>query len=82
MSKRRKRPDYVPVLENTTIKEIAKKLEKTPGQVVLRYLLQRNLVVIPKSVTPSRIQSNYEVIINVFFDRKIKQCLISFRLKY
>jgi len=57
----RKRPDYVPVLENTTIKEIAKKLEKTPGQVVLRYLLQRNLVVIPKSVTPSRIQSNYEV---------------------
>ena len=78
MSKRRKRPDYVPVLENTTIKEIAKKLEKTPGQVVLRYLLQRNLVVIPKSVTPSRIQSNYEVIINVFFDRKIKQCLISF----
>lgn len=79
MSKRRKRPDYVPVLENTTIKEIAKKLEKTPGQVVLRYLLQRNLVVIPKSVTPSRIQSNYEVIINVFFDRKIKQCLISFR---
>ena len=66
MSKRRKRPDYVPVLENTTIKEIAKKLEKTPGQVVLRYLLQRNLVVIPKSVTPSRIQSNYEVIINVF----------------
>ena len=49
------------VLENSTIKSIAEKLKRSTAQVILRYLMQRNLIVIPKSVTPARIQSNYNV---------------------
>jgi len=53
--------DYVSVLQNSTIKTIGEKLKRTTAQVILRYLIQRNLVVIPKSATPSRIKSNYDV---------------------
>lgn len=52
---------YKPVLEDVTINEISKRMNKTPAQVILRYLMQRNLIVIPKSVTASRIESNYQV---------------------
>ena len=53
--------DYVSVLQNATIKTIAEKLKRTSAQCILRYLIQRNIVVIPKSVTPARINSNYDV---------------------
>jgi 2,5-diketo-D-gluconate reductase A len=33
----------------------------TPGQVVLRWHLQIGNVVIPKSVTPERIEQNFDV---------------------
>lgn len=42
------------------IKNVAEKLGKTPAQVVLSWLAQRGIVILPKSVTPSRIQSNME----------------------
>ena len=57
----RLKDDCVSVLENSTIKSIADKLKRTAAQIILRYLMQRNLVVIPKSVTPARIKSNYDV---------------------
>nr|XP_039250648.1 aldo-keto reductase family 1 member B7-like [Styela clava] len=43
------------------LKKIATKHGKTVAQVLLRYQLQKGMVVIPKSVTPSRIQSNIQV---------------------
>ncbi|AOV08659.1 aldo/keto reductase [Sporosarcina ureilytica] len=49
------------VLENTTIQEIAKQYGKTPAQVILRWHLQTDTIVIPKTVTPSRMAENLDV---------------------
>lgn len=49
------------VLEDPTITNIAKKVGKTPAQVVLRWHVQREDVIFPKSVTPSRMQENFDI---------------------
>lgn len=49
------------VLDDPVIKEIAKQYDKTPAQVILRWHLQSDVVVIPKTVTPSRMQENLDV---------------------
>lgn len=46
------------VLDDPVLTQIAKKYKKTVAQVCLRWGLQRGFVVIPKSVTPSRILEN------------------------
>ncbi|MFJ3669244.1 aldo/keto reductase [Streptomyces sp. NPDC090106] len=49
------------LLEVPAIVAVAQKHGRTPAQVVLRWHLQLGNVVIPKSVTPSRIKENIEV---------------------
>ncbi|MEV7084900.1 aldo/keto reductase [Streptomyces sp. NPDC093085] len=49
------------LLEVPTVVAIARKHERTPAQVVLRWHLQTGHVAIPKSVTPSRIRENFDV---------------------
>lgn len=49
------------LLSHTQLIAIAKQYNKTVAQVLIRYQLQRGHIVIPKSVTKSRIQSNFEV---------------------
>jgi 2,5-diketo-D-gluconate reductase A len=49
------------LLENPTLKALAQKHDRTPAQVVIRWHLDRGYVVIPKSVTPSRIRENFDV---------------------
>ncbi|WP_405718591.1 aldo/keto reductase [Streptomyces sp. NBC_00046] len=49
------------LLEVPTVVAIARKHDRTPAQVVLRWHLQTGNVVIPKSVTPSRIVENLDV---------------------
>ncbi|MFD5800948.1 aldo/keto reductase [Streptomyces sp. NPDC048171] len=49
------------ILEIPAIVAIAQKHNRTPAQVVLRWHLQLGNVVIPKSVTPSRIKENIDV---------------------
>ena len=48
-------------LDNATIAEIAQQLGVTPAQVIIRWHLQSGRVVIPKSVTPERIEANFDV---------------------
>ncbi|MGP3732303.1 aldo/keto reductase [Streptomyces sp. GDS52] len=49
------------LLEVPAIVAIAQKHGRTPAQVVLRWHIQLGNVVIPKSVTPSRIEENIDV---------------------
>lgn len=49
------------LLNNAELKTIAEKYGKTVAQVILRWHLQEGFVVIPKSVTPSRIEENFNV---------------------
>lgn len=46
---------------NETIAKIAAKYEKTVAQVILRWELQRGIVVIPKSVRIERMEQNFDV---------------------
>ncbi|KAJ8707013.1 hypothetical protein PYW08_011147 [Mythimna loreyi] len=50
-----------PKLNNPTMLEIAKKHGKTVTQVTLRYLYQRGMVSIPKTVTNSRVLENASI---------------------
>lgn len=49
------------VFDQPLIKALAEKYEKTQAQIVVRWHLDSGLIVIPKSVTPSRIRENFEV---------------------
>ncbi|HUB04991.1 MAG TPA: aldo/keto reductase [Solirubrobacteraceae bacterium] len=48
-------------LDDPTIERIASEHDRTPAQVVLRWHIQLGNVVIPKSVTPSRIEENFRI---------------------
>ena len=50
------------LLENPVIKSIGDKYGKSTAQIILRWNIELGVVVIPKSVTPSRIRDN----INIF----------------
>ncbi|MDH4412106.1 MAG: aldo/keto reductase [Rhizobium sp.] len=49
------------LLGHSTITEIAARIGRTPAQVIIRWHIENGLVVIPKSVTPSRIIENFKV---------------------
>ncbi len=49
------------IFNNPILKEIADKYNKTTGQVMLRWLLQRDVTVIPKSVHKDRMKQNFDV---------------------
>ena len=49
------------LVNDAVIVEIANHHNKTPAQVLLRWGMQRNTIVIPKSITPARIKENIHV---------------------
>jgi 2,5-diketo-D-gluconate reductase A len=60
------------VLEDPAIVEIAERHSRTTGQVVIRWHLQIGNVVIPKSVTPERIEQNFDVFDFELSDSEVK----------
>jgi len=53
--------DGASLLESEVVTRIAEETGKTAGQVVLRWGVQRGTSVVPKSVTPSRIEGNFDL---------------------
>lgn len=49
------------LLKDPTIEKLAQKYSKSAGQILLKWLVQRNIAVVPKSVTPSRIAENNSI---------------------
>ncbi|KAK1345635.1 hypothetical protein QTO34_008098 [Cnephaeus nilssonii] len=50
------------LLEDPILKAIAKKHNRSPGQVALRYQVQRGVVVLAKSFNEKRIKENFQVL--------------------
>ncbi|CAO0801250.1 unnamed protein product [Mucor circinelloides] len=48
------------IVDDPIIVNVAKKLNKSPAQVCIAFAAQRGIVVIPKSVTESRIKENFQ----------------------
>ncbi|KAM3724594.1 Aldo-keto reductase family 1 member A1-A [Dirofilaria immitis] len=61
-------PEAKPVLEDEIVKKLSKKYGKTPAQICLRYLIERDIAVIPKSVKEDRIKENFNI-----FDFKLTE---------
>jgi len=56
-----KREQPKSLMGEESVVKMSKKYNKTPAQILLRWLIQRNICVIPKSVTPQRIKENFDV---------------------
>lgn len=57
---------YSPFAQGKKINEpklvaLAQKYDRTPGQMLVKWSLEHNFIVLPKSVTPSRIKENADV---------------------
>lgn len=61
-------------LGDSVIAEVAKKYEKTPAQVVLRWMLQQGVVAIPKSENPGPIRENAAIYNFQLDDEDCKNC--------
>lgn len=49
------------ILSNPTLKKIAEKYSKTPSQIALKFNVQRDIVVIPKTVNKDRMKENLDI---------------------
>ncbi len=61
------------LLEEETLKSIAKAHNKTPAQIAIRFILQKGIVVIPKSSHSERIEQNFNVFDFSLTDEEMKE---------
>jgi len=54
-------PDHPVLLQDPVLAELGKKYGKSPAQILIRYQVERGVGVLPKSVTPHRIEENFNV---------------------
>jgi len=52
---------HAKAMDEPLIAEIAAKHDKSYAQIMLRWCVQRGLIVLPKSVTPERVKSNIDI---------------------
>lgn len=64
-----------PDLDDPMVAALTEKYKKSPAQVLLRYLIQRNIVVIPKSVSEKRIKENFDVFDFELTDTEVKKLM-------
>ncbi len=55
------------------LQELAQKHNKTFAQIMLRWCIQKDLIVLPKSVTPSRVKENAEIFDFVLDDEDMQK---------
>lgn len=48
-------------MENEEVGKIASRLNKTPAQIMLKWILQRDIIIIPKSTNPNRLKENFDL---------------------
>lgn len=60
------------IFDHNEIINIAKKYGKSPAQIVLRWHIQNDIIVIPKSVTPWRISENFNIFDFSLIDTELK----------
>lgn len=53
--------DFPDILGHPTVQQLAKKYNKLPGQILLKHLIQEDVIVIPKSGNPDRIKANIDI---------------------
>ncbi|XP_063483758.1 aldo-keto reductase family 1 member A1 isoform X1 [Symphalangus syndactylus] len=66
-------PDEPVLLEEPVVLALAEKYGRSPAQILLRWQVQRKVICIPKSITPSRILQNIKVFDFTFSPEEMKQ---------
>lgn len=61
------------IFENEILNSIAKKYGKTVAQISLRWIIQHEVIPIPKSVTPVRMEENIQLFDFVLTDEEMRQ---------
>lgn len=56
------RQNNLNLFEDAVIKDVAQRNKCTVSQVLLKWAIQKNITVIPKSVTPERIRENFDAL--------------------